>query len=158
MPPSFTFGSNLSKEGWLSTMAMSYLLNIGDEMRSSLTITVTLAVPPRWHPCNLFTLHQARISQNLTHREYALATETRYYNFCFHNIICLCERIRNYVYHSKPYPLPLSSLDLLMSHTGSILQVALLVELEHIFFHPLVSLHGREFPATIAGAYDFNKT
>ena len=46
-PPGFTLLSNLASEGWFRMIAVSYLLRIGEEMRSSLMMTVTLAVPPR---------------------------------------------------------------------------------------------------------------
>ena len=47
VPPGLTRGSNLSSDGWLSTMAVSYLHRIGEAIRWSLMMTVTLAVPPR---------------------------------------------------------------------------------------------------------------
>ena len=47
VPPFLTLGWNLSSEGWLSRMAVSYVLSMGDDIGSSLIMTVTFAVPPR---------------------------------------------------------------------------------------------------------------
>ena len=46
-PPGFTALSNLSSDCWFRMMAVSYFVTIGELIFLSLTITHTLAVPPR---------------------------------------------------------------------------------------------------------------
>ena len=40
---------------------------------------------------------------------------------------------------------------------NSVLDIPLGIELEHVFLHPFIGLHRRQFPTTVAGRYDLDK-
>ncbi len=79
------------------------------------------------HPGHFLAFHQTGISQNLTHREDTLSSESSDYYLVCHSLV-----------------------DLKLFNT-LVLEVAKVIEGEHILLHPLVGLLGTHLPTRVAG-------
>ena len=84
------------------------------------------------HPGDFLAFHQTGISQNLSHREDTLSSES-----CNNYLIC----------HSL--------VDL--KFYAFVLEVSKMIELEHILFHPLVGLLRAHLPTRVAGGHNLDE-